>query len=139
MVFYENVNIFFLIIMHLLCQKNKKKKSSNINLKERKVERTWGTKREELLRAATKAVICNNSKGSDGCEKPGSLVELMILFLQICNFLFLPISNKIIFSLDIVDLSCNNPKFYTIEIFLTKIRVFFSAKNPVEVTPYFFF
>jgi hypothetical protein len=39
---------------------------------------------------------------------------LIILFLQICNFLFLPISNKIIFSLDIVDLSCNNPKFYTI-------------------------
>jgi hypothetical protein len=47
--------------------------------------------------------------------KPGSWVELIILFLQICNFLFLPISNKIIFSLDIVDLSCNNPKFYTID------------------------
>ena len=115
MVFYENVNIFFSIIMHVYYAKKTKTKSSNINLKERKVERTWGTKREELLRAATKAVICNNCKGSDGCEKAGSLVELMILFLQICNFLFLPISNKIIFSLDIVDLSVNNPKFYTIE------------------------
>jgi len=46
--------------------------------------------------------------------KPRSWVQLIILFLQICNFLFLPISNKIIFSLDIVDLSCNNLKFYTI-------------------------
>jgi hypothetical protein len=61
-------------VFQLLCiyyAKKTKTKSSNINLKERKVERTWGTKRKELLRVATKVVICNNCKGSDGCENLG--------------------------------------------------------------------